>query len=332
MATYRKRGLRWRAEVRRRGVYQSDSFSTKAEAVAWATRIESDIDSGKYRDRPCGTFGDLLMRYAADVSPTKRGARWEQIRVRAITDGRHDPIADVELSDMAPRHVGAWRDRRLAQVSAATVRREWQLLSNVCAVAVREWGLLKDNPFSGVRRPKPSAARDRRISDEEIERILWCLGYTRGEKIETQSARVAAAFLWAIETAMRAGEICALEWTDLDTRRRFCRIRSGKTRSAIREVPLTAEALRISEQLAEVRDGPLVFGLRTTILDALFRKAKARAMVDDLHFHDTRHEGITRLSKSLHVLALARSVGIGDLRILQVYYNERAEDLAALLP
>lgn len=57
----------------------------------------------------------------------------------------------------------------------------------------------------------------------------------------------------------------------------------------------------------------------------------ARALIDDLHFHDTRHEGITRLSRRLPILALARAVGHRDLRMLQIYYNESGEDLAKML-
>ena len=76
---------------------------------------------------------------------------------------------------------------------------------------------------------------------------------------------------------------------------------------------------------------PLVFSLSSANLDALFRKAKARALIDDLHFHDTRHEGITRLSRRLPILALARAVGHRDLRMLQIYYNESGEDLAKML-
>ena len=76
-----------------------------------------------------------------------------------------------------------------------------------------------------------------------------------------------------------------------------------------------------------------VFGIKPALLDALFRKAKRKAgLADaDLHFHDTRHEGITRLAAVLGVLELARAVGHRDLRMLQTYYNESAEDIAKKL-
>jgi integrase len=72
--------------------------------------------------------------------------------------------------------------------------------------------------------------------------------------------------------------------------------------------------------------------LSTSTLDALFRKAKARALVEDLHFHDTRREALTRLSKVFDVMELARVSGHRDLRVLQnVYYAPAIGDLAAKL-
>jgi integrase len=66
--------------------------------------------------------------------------------------------------------------------------------------------------------------------------------------------------------------------------------------------------------------------------DALFRKAKARALIKDLHFHDTRREALTRLAKKFDVMELARISGHRDLRILQnVYYAPTVEDLAKKL-
>ena len=50
-----------------------------------------------------------------------------------------------------------------------------------------------------------------------------------------------------------------------------------------------------------------------------------------MHFHDTRHEAITRLAKRLDVLELARVVGHRDPRSLTIYYNETAEQLAKKL-
>jgi len=74
-----------------------------------------------------------------------------------------------------------------------------------------------------------------------------------------------------------------------------------------------------------------VFDVTKESLDALFRKAKRKALIEDLTFHDTRHEAITRLAKKLNVLELARMVGHRDLKMLMIYYNETAENLAKKL-
>ncbi len=74
-----------------------------------------------------------------------------------------------------------------------------------------------------------------------------------------------------------------------------------------------------------------VFGLHSRQLDALFRKLRDRAGVEGLTFHDSRHAAITALAKRLEVLELARMVGHTDLKMLMVYYNESAENLAKRL-
>ena len=326
MASITKRGGGWFAQVRRQGISRSASFTTKAEAVAWAAKLEAEILAGQRGEVPDKTFGDLLGRYRDEVSATKRGERWERLRIGLM---QRDAISAVHLRDLDAKHVAEWRDRRLGQVSAASVRREWNLLSAACNIAVREWRWLRDNPFREVRRPAPTAARDRIASDNEIERLLFALGYDYDATPETIMARVGAAVLFAVETAMRAGEIAGLTWGNVFEDRRFAKVGSGKTAAARRDVPLSPEALRILKQLP--RDGDPVFGLTTAQIDVLFRKAKARALIDDLHFHDLRHTAITRLAKRLDVLALARMVGHRDLRMLAIYFNPSAEDLAGRL-
>ncbi|MCG7755641.1 MAG: site-specific integrase [Nitrosomonas sp.] len=137
-----------------------------------------------------------------------------------------------------------------------------------------------------------------------------------------------AALLSAIETAMRAGEIVSLTWANIDTQKRVAHL--PKTKNGFsRDVPLSAEALRILDQVKQETES--VFNLRTDQVDALFRKAKKRDMIDDLHFHDSRHEAITRLTGKLHIMELARVTGHRDLRQLQIYFNTSTEDMAKKL-
>lgn len=321
LASITKIASGWRARVRKGGVSESECFKTKAEATAWANKIESDIVAGKVGRVPDKSFGELLDKYAKDVSAHKRGARWEEIRINKL---KQDKLADVRLPKLTAPVVTDWRDRRIKEVSAASVRREWNLLSHACALAVREWHWLQTNPFTLVKRPDEAKPRDRRPTKEELDAILLALGYSTDDTPDTMTARVGAAALFAIETGMRASEICRLTRADLDGRVAHL---SDTKNGHDRDVPMSVEALRIISQLPDM-GGPL-FGLTTASLDALWRKGCARAMVTDLHFHDLRREALTRLAAKVDVLTLAKISGHRDLRILSaVYYRPSMQEVA----
>lgn len=324
MATIRKKGKRWEAAVARKGIRKSSTFATKLEAQMWAADIEKKIIGGGYLIND-HTVEDLLQRYLSVVSIKKRGADKEKIRIMRLC---RDPVAQLKLSELQPSRMAEWRDRLLETVTEATVQRYWNLFSHAFNVAVNEWQWLSENPLKKVTRPKSTPARDRRISQDEIDRLLFALGYDYSAYPETVTSRVGAALLFAIETAMRAGEIVSLTWANIDIQKRVAHL--PKTKNGFpRDVPLSAEALRILDQVRQETES--VFNLRTDQIDALFRKAKKRAMIDDLHFHDSRAEAITRLSKKVDILTLARISGHRDLRMLMVYYRESMEDVAKKL-
>jgi integrase len=330
MASFSKRPGGWLARVRRRGVpEQSAVFRKKAEAEAWAASIEAAIAAGKIGMTPNIPFAKLIERYVEYETPKKRAAKDEAYRLNRLLglgkDKERDPLADVLLPELRPDHFAAWRDRRLKQVSVASVLREWNSLSAACSIAWKEWNWLPENPMSKVRRPAEPPARKARWSDDEIERCLLACGYDRSEPPETAQSRVGAALLFALETAMRAGEIVGLTWPHVDLVARVAHL--PKTKNGLpRDVPLSTEAVRILKQLGE---GDPIFRISSASLDSLFRKAKKRAMLGDLHFHDSRAEATTRLSKKFDLYQLARITGHKDLRVLHdTYYRETAADMA----
>ncbi len=322
MASIIKHYGKWRATVSVAGRRKSKSFATKREADAWAAEMSVELRRTD-ADLPDKRFRDLMDRYARDVSSSKRGALHEQRMIVVIM--RDTELAEVHVRDLAPRHFADWRDRRLKQVSGSTVCREMNILSHACTVARREWGWLRENPCSAVSRPKESPPRTRRPASDEVERILFALGHQDEGEPKTVQERVALAWLFAMETAMRAGEICSLTWEHVFDR--HVHLPTTKNGHA-RDVPLSSAARGILKRLRS-QDLEPVFGLTTRRLDALFRKAKGRAGVEGLTFHDSRREALTRLSKRFGVLELARISGHRDLRVLQqVYYAPSVEDLA----
>ncbi len=341
MATIRKRGEKWQAIVRMRGVRASDVFLTKAAANAWATSLEADIITGKYRSdsvEPGKTVGDLLDKYAEEVSPKKSGTRWEQIRIgllkrcEIVVDGVAVTVESVPLSQFDERHVAAWRDARAKSISGSSINREWNVFSNAFKIAAREWKWITKNHWHEVERPKKNKPRDRLATQAGIERITHSSGYSPDKAPDTIIARVMAAAIFAMQTAMRCKEITQRRWANVHVDRRVVVIPENneieRTKTGGREVPLSKAAIHLLEQMRGLFDEQ-VFGLKESQVDAHWRKLTGKALVDNLTFHDLKHYACTNLAKKVSVYDLARIVGTRDLKTLMLYYNKSAADIAA---
>jgi integrase len=329
MAHISQRGRTWRVEVFKRGVRDSATFDSERVAKEWGARREAEILTGKRHALPGKTVRDIFQRRIEQLEGDNRdAARWEGIRLKKLS---RDPLADVALTALDQTHVAEWRDRTLQTLKPGSVRREWSLLSPLFELAVKEWKWLPENPMRGVKRPKKPSDRNRRVSDAEIKEIRTACGYEPRRKPQTKMARVAMAFEFAIETGMREAEIARLEWRHVHLGGRYVHNERGKTQAARRDVPLTKRAAAILRELMAVRDGELAFNLTTSQIESLFRKACKMRQIADLHFHDSRREAVSRLSKKLNVLELARAIGHADLKQLMTYYQDAASELAKKL-
>jgi integrase len=343
----------WRAAVKVGNQRATKTFTTRADAVKWAGDKETELRGIRANlstaARPHGntapaqsgalasrTLGDLLQRYSLEESPKKEGSKWEVIRINLLLK---DPVSAVPLSQLTAADLADWRDRRggfkpshRKPVKPGSVRRELVILSSALNTAVREWGWIVANPIAGIKWPETPESRDRRITSDEFARIRHTCGYSEKELPGTVRACAYAAFLFAVETAMRQGEIARLKWVDVDFKTKVAKVRKGKSRAARRDVPLSTEAVRILEQMKPLKSmAPTIFQISADQMSNNFAAAVEDAVVEDLTFHDSRHEAITRLAQKIEVLALARLVGHRDLKQLMVYYNETAEHLATKL-
>ncbi|WOS40707.1 site-specific integrase [Xanthomonas rydalmerensis] len=324
MASIRPQGNRYRAFVKVDGRRATKVFDTKRAALAWAQEQEGLL-SGK--ELPDKTLEEAFTKYADEVTPSKRGGRWDRIRIDRFK--REDKIAKRRLLGLSANDLAAWRDARLKQVKPSTVAREMNLIAAVLEVARREWGWLKESPMRDVRQPKKPKGRARRISAEEVEALARAFDVWDSLKAETKRHRIGLAFLFALETAMRSGEICALRWPDVHLEERYVTVRDSKNGDS-RDVPLTMRAVQILRALP-LSFGP-AFGLDAAKRDGLFRKVRdSIASIKNLHFHDTRAEAIWRLSKKLDILELARVIGHRNLSSLLIYYRATAAELAKKL-
>lgn len=321
MASIQKHKNGWRVQVYVGGRRASQVCKTRQEAAAWALQREAEFSGKRLPDK---TFADAMTAYERDVAPSHRGWRWETLRLKAM---RKEAIASLPLAGMDSRDFATWRDRRGRTRAPGTVAREMNLMRSVLEYARRDLRWLLNNPMQDVRWPTTPPGRRRRVSEAEVKAVTAAFGVDEGLRSETATQRVGLAFLFALETAMRAGEIVGLMPEHVFLLSRYVVLPRTKNGDR-REVPLSKRAVEILEALPK-GDGP-VFGLTGEMRDALWRKMRPKALAD-LHFHDSRAEAIWRLSKKLDVLQLARVIGHRNPASLMLYYNESASDMAKRL-
>lgn len=319
----------WRVQIEVRGVRDAETLPTKRAAGEWAARRKAEILAmATGRAGEIKTLKDALDRYAEEVSPTKRGELKEVVRLKAFERQPLFPGARL-LSDLTPAHLADWRDARLKINSRGSVLRDMVLLSHVLEVARREWRWLADNPMRDVRKPAEPDHRERIIQPAEVRRMLRVLGWSTREPVRSVAQAVGHCFVAALQTGMRAGELCGLRWDDVATD--HVRLHAAKTKTGkARQVPLTPTAQRTIECMRGY-DPDLVFGLAARSLDAMFRKYRGRAGLEGFTFHDARHTAATRMAPHIDVLDLCKIFGWTTATRALVYYNPTGSELAKRL-
>lgn len=354
MASFEQRGNSIRAIVRLPGGgKKSKTCDTMQEAQRWAEAQERKKELGTLPSAAGPTVGELFEVYLDNVAVKTDSAKWNKLR---LMKWMTDPIASRRLASIVTHDIDQWISQRLTEpggrkggrISNATVNRELNLMSGAFtyAVKVRKW--IKVNPCHGALRPEKSRPRSRPLlSPAEIRALRIATGYDADPLLKTIGARVGACFLLALETGMRSGEILRLRPRDFFPKERYVHVAALETggrkgsksgRASVdpsRNVPLSTRAQELVEQLLKTRDTdqPYIVGVNDSQRDSNWRKAMKKAGVEELTFHDTKHEACTRLSKFIDVLALSHAVGTKNVQILRdTYYNNDAQRAAALLP
>lgn len=326
MASIRQRSGKWQARVIRTGFpAEVKSFETRGAAQRWARTIEAAMDRGGHQSPAEANdvlLRDVLERYMLEVSPSKRGHLDEVIRIRFLQRAK---MAGYSLSKLSSEVVAGFRDDRLQKVGAGAVIRDLSLLSSVINHARREWGVTAGNPCALVRKPATPAGRSRVLSVEEEMRLVIAL-QPQGRRNTWMLPLVKLA----LETAMRRGELLALQWRNIDLARQTAYLptsKSGKPRT----VPLSTSAVALLAVLPKT-DADIVFPITPQTMEAAFKRARVRAGVADLRFHDLRHTATSRMAHKLpNVIELASVTGHQTIQMLKRYYHPSAEALAQKL-
>lgn len=339
MAQIEKRGKSWRVRIRQFGFPQiTKTFKLKELAEKWAKQTEAAMDRGAFLDQTEADrtlLGDLLSRYATEISPLKRGGKSEIIRLNAH---RRHPICAQKVSSITGQQVALFRDDRLKTVSASTVLRDLNLLAHVFEVAMKEWGInLPKNPVRSVRKPKPNQSRERRLTNIEEGNLFAVLcdpsRARNGQLLPGVSRNVwlPSVCRLAIETGMRQSEIVNLRWEHINLATRTATLLMTKNGER-RTVPLSTVAINTLKALPQSIDGRVFPGLTCEAVKRAFKRATRFAKIDDLHFHDLRHEATSRFfEQGFNIMEVATITGHKTMQMLRRYTHLRAEDLAKKL-
>lgn len=327
MAVIERRGLgQWRVKIRKKDFPpQTKTFTTKKNAEAWARKVQSEMEQGTFicsKEAQRTTLHEALGRYAREVSAEKKGRAQELQRI-AIWQ-RHS-LAEKSLASLRGADFAAYRDERLAAgKSSNTIRLELAIISHLFTIARKEWGMESlGNPVQMIRMPKPSASRDRRLEDGEIERLLEAAA-------QTKSRGIRPIIEIALETAARRGEIAAMRWEHINLMKKTWYIPQAKN-STPRTVPLSTRAIGILQRLPRRVSGS-VWGMGEDSITQAFGRVCRQVEIEGLHFHDLRHEATSRFfEKGLNIMEVASITGHKTLAMLKRYTHLRAEDLAAKL-
>lgn len=322
MATIRKRGpYQWEARIRKRGYPTTcKTFDTKADAEAWAKDVETNMNKSLFvssKEAEQYTLGECLGRYIEEYIPRLKHSKREADRARAL-QGRaiaHRIMATIRSKDIADFR----REREEEGVSGNTIRLDFALLSKLFNHARSDWGMESlQNPVQLAAKPKPAKGRDRRLENDEEERVL-----------KAAKPPFDSIIRFALETAMRREEIASLKWKNVNLQGRYVYLPETKSEEA-RTVPLSPAALEVLRKTPRPKDAELVFGVDKEAITHYMKLIRANTGIEDLRFHDFRHEATSRFFErtDLDVMEIKAITGHKTLQMLARYTHLRTARLA----
>lgn len=331
MASFSKRGLYWRAQIRAKGQDTiSRTFDTKAQAQTWARSVENEMDRGVYVDRRESeqtTLAEAIERYKREIIPLKAHPKQECQRVDRWLQ---NPLAKRYLATLRGFDFAKYRDSRRAEGRAEnTIRLELQAVSHIFVIARKEWGMENlTNPVSNIRKPGGSKERDRRLNPGEYDLI-------HGSLSRSENPYAAPAFDLAIETSLRQGmlhELC-WEWVDFDKRVIHIpqRYRTKGNKGVPVAVPLSTKAISVLRTMPRAISGRIL-DCSPNAIRLLWNRRLKELGIEDLHFHDLRHEAASRYFEcGLHPMEVATITGHKSLNMLRRYTHLKVEDFLTRL-
>lgn len=323
MGTVVRRGDSWRAVIRKKGHRtKTKTFTRVAAARRWILESEHAMERAEAADDH-HDVGLLVQRYINEVGPVKSWGR----SYTAGMERLRDSFKGTTVRGLTPARIMEWARERKA--SPATLSLEQSYLSAVLHTAEGLWDIRVD--WKAVRQARyllrnlglvgKAVERERRVQTDEIERIKACLRST---------LPMEDIIDFAIDSCMRVSEISRIRWEDLNESKRTVIIRNRKHPTEKigndQVVPLLARCWEIVQR--QPRTEERIFPYHEETMTTAYQRARKRAGVDGLRFHDLRHEGISRLfERGYAIQQVALVSGHRSWQMLKRYTNLKPESL-----
>ncbi|OUY08081.1 tyrosine-type recombinase/integrase [Acinetobacter populi] len=330
-----KRGNSYRIQVRYKDLRDTATRDTARECEQWAATRLLELKAQysnliTLQEKPPYPFRSLFEKYYLEVGRHKRGYTYIKQQLSAF-DRYFGDMTQMSIHDITPQKVTKWRNDRLKEVSSGTVQRQMCLYCSIFNYAKNELFLIAENPFAKVAKPLKPKPRNRLISADEINKILAASNYKSGTTPSTPGQYVAWAFLFAMETAMRRGEIIGVTCNNIY--KDYIHLPITKNGDS-RDVPLSKEARALLDLVPHKDRVKLIPHNDNSFRLCWQRTLKKTGLSGLIHFHDTRHVAITNFvnKRKLPVEILAKVTGHRDIKtLINTYYNPNASDIAKMM-
>lgn len=278
---------------------ENSTHPSRKKARAWIARREDELSEPGALDQPDNpTLAEVIDQY---TSTSRKAIGRTKAQVLAAIKAQD--IAGKRCSTITSADVTALATSLADGRQPSTVANYLSHLGAVFAIARPAWGYpldpqaVKDAMAVGKRLgvTGKSRERDRRPTLEELDKLMVHFGRVRARR--PASAPMQAIVAFAIYSTRRQEEITRLAWADLDEEHSRIMVRDmkhpGDKQGNDQWIDMPPEALAVIK--AQPKAGPLIFPYSTDAIGAAFTRACSVLAIADLHFHDLRHHGVSRL-------------------------------------
>ena len=309
MATIRKRLNKYQVQVRIQGQHLSKSFNNLQDAKRWGVFNENKILLGTEIQTLSKKLllKDLINKYIAEITPLKKGHVFEAQRLKRLLK---EPMVNQKVYHLKTKDFLEFKQRRIKDGNR-TCAYDLVLLHHIYNTAIKQWCYpIPQNPLSNIQKPKCNPPRERRLNDNEAKYIL---NHQFKNKCMNNIIEL------AIETGMRKSEILSITKDDIKDN---CIYLSDTKNNSPRKIPLTKKVKEI------INKSILPYSISSNAVRLSWYRMIKKAGIVDLHFHDLRHEAISRFfEKGLSIPEVSLISGHKDVRQLMRYTHLKINNL-----